>query len=115
MRRYLIAAVVAELVGLVGLWAYVVFLQGGAHQQMVTGTYFHSVPKTPPILWGLASLSGLAPNPGFESCLWHNTNALMLARTLDLLDNILPFLFGFPAIAVLSLWTFDRRKQNSSA
>ena len=114
MRRYVIAAFVAELVGLVGLWTYTVFFQCGAHQQMVTSTYFHSVPETPPILWGLTSLSGLAPNPGFDSCLWHNTDALQLARTLDLLDNILPFLFGFPAIAALALWTFDRRKQKSA-
>ncbi len=39
-----------------------------------------------------------------------------LAYELVLLDRCVPFVFGFPAVAVLPLWTVDRRhKQNMSA
>jgi hypothetical protein len=95
MRRYLIAAFVAEVVGFVGLWTYVVFLYGGGHQQMVVP--FDSRTSSP---LAMASLQD---------------QAVDLAYQLDLLDNILPFLFGFPAIAVFALWTIDRRRSQKQS
>ena len=38
-----------------------------------------------------------------------------LAHQLDIIQGCVPFLVGFPAITLLGMWTFDRRRKQKSA
>ena len=100
MRRYVVVALVTEVVGIICLWLYSGLLGFGKHQAIAMS-----------LGW---------PKPGFT--ISHIDLSLLrdeaeeLARQLDLLDNAFPFLVGFPAITVFALWTWDRqRKQKKSA
>jgi hypothetical protein len=38
-----------------------------------------------------------------------------MAYQLDLMDNTVLFVIGFPAIVVFALWTFDRRRKEKQS
>jgi hypothetical protein len=107
MRRYLMAGVVAEVVSVMCLWIFVGFLRLGAHQQLLTDMCFQILPEGHGG-WVVAQL--VSENLRFNGCSLED-RAFKLGSQLDFMDNALPFLSGFPAIAVLSLWTFDRRRK----
>jgi hypothetical protein len=99
MRRYLIAAFVAEVIGSISLRFYVAFLHCGVHQKIVEDI-----------------LSGLDFVSNFKNLSFFHDGCFSAALQLDLLDNCMPFLIGFPAIAVLGVWAYDRwRKQKQQS
>jgi hypothetical protein len=107
MRRYLIFGVIAEAVGIALLFFTVVLFQG-AHQLSFSDS-----------IGCLMGPKFVCKNPS-EATVWKLNDlaheGMHLSFELDILDNYFPFLVGFPAITVLSLWTFDRRrKQKTSA
>jgi hypothetical protein len=92
MRRYIMAAVSAELIAIICLFVYAENF--GAKKQELdkrAWPHHHADLINKSDVWWL--LEHRARNIGF----W-----------LDIIDNSVPFLFGFPAIAVLSLWIIDR-------
>jgi hypothetical protein len=99
MRRYLIAAVVAEVIALV---VWLLFFRSGPNDAIV----FDSVGR-------IATPSGcLNMDIGIErEFLRLDMQARQLAFQLDFLNTSAPLVIGLPAIAVLSLWTFDRRRK----
>jgi hypothetical protein len=109
MRRYLAVALLAEVLGIIALWMCVDLFDLGPHQRGfgLTGSrIYDEVPFQVAI-----------KSRGDTSYYIHQygevyDRALGLAKQLDLLDGLLPFVFGFPAIAVLGLWTIDRRRKH---
>jgi hypothetical protein len=106
IRRYLLAALIAETIAL--------------------GFYSSSMHNAPAALWRQAQIYNSVPHSDvmpiqyadseqhiFE---WQHKETKLseqahaLALLLDFLDSS-PLLLGFPAIAVLALWTFDRRRK----
>jgi hypothetical protein len=107
MRRYLVTIVVATGIGVVCLWLYA-YLFGTSAQVAIA-----SVRKVWAVYPGHAAIFEVP-----ERIFTHYSKvkrAEDLAFQLDLMDNAVPFVIGFPAIAVLSLWTFDRRRKQKSA
>jgi hypothetical protein len=103
MRRYLRAAGIGELLGLF-FWFLVCFMFG-------TGGYNSDTEW----LWSARLPVKLFDSPKLYEYTALEEKARMLLLQLDAVEHCVPFLVGFPAIAVLSLWTFDRRrKQNTS-
>jgi hypothetical protein len=105
--RYLLAALVAEVIGILALFLF----QMSSLQPNSSGMRLNNA---------LSRFSDSGGTYNFDSKTGLELSRLMdqglpLAHQLDLLDNCIPFVIGFPAIAVLSLWTFDQRKQKTSA
>jgi hypothetical protein len=114
MRRYLIAAVIAEIVSVMCLWIFVGFLRLGAHQQLLTGMCFQILPCDPQGHGGrVAQLVSSDQYPLMRGSM--EDRAFNLAGQLDFMDNAVPFVIGFPAIAVFALWTLDRRRKQKSS
>jgi hypothetical protein len=98
MRRYLIAALVAEVIAFITIFQYCEIF--GAHTRALH----------------LDRSSLLKPYViHFEEMRFLTGRAYDLALQLDLLDNAAAFLIIPPAITVLGMWTLDRRRKQKSA
>ncbi len=103
MFRYSFTIIFAEIVGLISLWIFV--NQHGVHQHLAGGIAIHATPY--PGSFGL--VEGLDSRAhGLD------IKAFELATDLDLLDNCIPFVIGFPAIAVFALRTYELRRQRKA-
>jgi hypothetical protein len=105
--RYLIAAILAEVIGFVALCAY------NSHSTRERQIY-DSTPHE-----HLVPLQHATTDQQFLEWLHKEIEltdeAHALAFQLDVMDAIPPFLIGFPAVAVLSLWIFDRRRKQKES
>jgi hypothetical protein len=102
MRRYLITAVVAEVIGIIALFLALKFWgEWPSRAIFYEATSGFSTPE------GVRNMDRRTEDEVFRL----DEQGRQLADQLDLLDGCIPFVVGFPAIAVLSLWTFDRRRR----
>jgi hypothetical protein len=108
MRRYLAVALLAEVLGIIALCMCVDLFDLGPHQR---GFGLAGGRKRDAVPFEVAIKS--RDNPSYDVHQYGEVydRALGLAKQLDLLDGLLPFVFGFPAIATFALWTFDRRRK----
>jgi hypothetical protein len=102
MRRYVLTALLAELI------CSSLFFVGPRKQERQCAIY-NAEPRQGLISW---------ENPRRQDKWTHkevvlDRQAQDLAFQLDLLDDA-PILIGFPAIAVLALWTIDRRRKQKT-
>jgi hypothetical protein len=107
MRLYLVTIVVATSIGVVCLWLYA-YLFGSYGQVAIA-----SVRRVWAVYPGHAAIFEVP-----ELIFTHYNKvkrAEHLAFQLDLIDNAVPFVIGFPAIAAFALWTFDRQRKQKSA
>jgi hypothetical protein len=106
MRRYLIVGAVAEVIGILALLLWLKFWCAGT-----STTIFYE------------SLSGFSTPEGVRNMDRRTelevyrlgAQGRQLAYQLDLLDSCIPFVIGFPAIAVLVLGTLDRRRKQTGS
>jgi hypothetical protein len=113
IRRYLMAAVLAEVIGLACLWLAIGLLRTGAHQQQIVEMLYQSTPydRNGRAYCNGSLLSSMYLKPEFQGCWLIKDRALCIAGQLDFVDNALPSLVGFPAITVFALRTFDRQRK----
>jgi hypothetical protein len=109
MRRYLVTALVAEVIGILLLFGWVAvpnyFVNEDSRDRANTLLY--------------CDFSGVVPSlssdPKINKYSLLDHKAHYLAFCLDCFDNCLPFVIGFPAIAVFALWTIDRRRKEKQS
>jgi len=106
MRRYLIAAVVAEVIGIIALFLALKFWGEWPNRAI-----FYEATS------GLSTPEGVRnmDRRTEREVIRLDQQARQLAYQLDLLDGCIPFVVGFPAIAVLGLWTWDRRRKQKQS
>src|ERR1700733_1698100 len=113
IRRYLMAAVLAGAIGLACLWLAIGLFRTGAHQQQMVEMLYQSTPydRNGRAYCNGSLLSSMYLKPEFQGCWLIKDRALYIAGQLDFVDSALPFLIGFPAVAVFALWTCDRQRK----
>jgi hypothetical protein len=122
MQRYLTMGFVSFLVGVACLLVYVCFFNGGSHQDIVrlivTPSETAAVPRESPYYAQAVAgdvgpyLEAQARHPEiFAQIRETKPKAMQIARQLDLLEGLLPFVFGIPILTVVIVWSIERGTQ----